>query len=433
MAASVDDEDAFAFLTDSRLAELSERLKTSVDVLDVITLHETQHSDLMAFCLNPREGHAQGDETLKDLLVAAHSASAVGDPKFSNRKFFAHWTPGRIRCASFGAAMVFREFPVSSQSRLDLLIVDLQNEILLVVENKAGARLTPEQLRRYYGEFRDNVAGKPCFQDFHTAFIVLDERLEDHETDAPRDVTAKWVCLDYSWMESAARRAAIHVERGNASAALVVAYCERQTTSVHKRSQRSAVLAADMAIDHRSVVNRLLELRRLRVTNWTPATLCDTEGALLTFAHQHPAICHALHEARGIAALERLVRQEMPELTPRFIVALRAVMWIRPPVVERVASDVDDDGPIRLQVKASLAEDARYRLRLLWLPDEVAPQYSADALRDRLSEQFPDLQRYAGRRTRSVCIGKDYTARQMVEVITRTLAQINQVMREFAT
>lgn len=56
---------------DPRLVELCELQRTGDEVLDVISLSENQHSDILAWMLDAKEGHGQGDEILRDLLISA--------------------------------------------------------------------------------------------------------------------------------------------------------------------------------------------------------------------------------------------------------------------------------------------------------------------------------------------------------------------------
>ncbi|MDR6861304.1 PD-(D/E)XK nuclease family protein [Variovorax guangxiensis] len=82
----MESEDLHSFLADPELVELIEQAKVSDDILDAITLTENQHSDMLAWCLTPDEGHGQGHSVIKDFLEAAYRASdsAIWD----NKKFF---------------------------------------------------------------------------------------------------------------------------------------------------------------------------------------------------------------------------------------------------------------------------------------------------------------------------------------------------------
>ncbi|HEJ3597826.1 TPA: PD-(D/E)XK nuclease family protein, partial [Pseudomonas aeruginosa] len=50
-----------AFLRDPKLLELIELNKTVDNVFEVTTLLENQNSEVLAWCMNPNEGHSQGD------------------------------------------------------------------------------------------------------------------------------------------------------------------------------------------------------------------------------------------------------------------------------------------------------------------------------------------------------------------------------------
>ncbi len=71
----MESDDLYSFLSDPELIELIEQAKVSDDILDVITLNENQHSDMLAWCLTPGEGHGQGDSVIKDFLEAAYRES----------------------------------------------------------------------------------------------------------------------------------------------------------------------------------------------------------------------------------------------------------------------------------------------------------------------------------------------------------------------
>jgi hypothetical protein len=86
MELNVESTELYAFLRDPKLLELIELNKTVDDVFDVLTLTENQNSEVLAWCMNPHEGHSQGDGVIKDFLEAAHAASDCCT--YDNRKFF---------------------------------------------------------------------------------------------------------------------------------------------------------------------------------------------------------------------------------------------------------------------------------------------------------------------------------------------------------
>src|SRR3989475_668568 len=82
----MNNDDLYSFFSDPELIELIEQAKISDDILDVITLNENQHSDMLAWCLTPGEGHGQGDSVIKDFLEAAYQKSDAAI--YDNKKFF---------------------------------------------------------------------------------------------------------------------------------------------------------------------------------------------------------------------------------------------------------------------------------------------------------------------------------------------------------
>ena len=205
--------DLYAFLSDKRLVDLIERVKISDDFLDVVSLTETQHSDMLAWCLHPNEGHGQGDAVIKDFLIAAYEAGQETN-KFANKIFFETWTPGKIRTSSFGSAFIAREFSLATadtrRGRLDLFLIDPGNKIIVTIENKAGASLTETQLSDYYAAVSQQISNRRVFSDYQFAYIVVDRDLADYPEEHLKSLGNKWALLDYGWLEASANRARLH-------------------------------------------------------------------------------------------------------------------------------------------------------------------------------------------------------------------------------
>ncbi|WP_448869309.1 PDDEXK-like family protein, partial [Delftia acidovorans] len=304
----MNNDDLYSFFSDPELIELIEQAKISDDILDVITLNENQHSDMLAWCLTPGEGHGQGDSVIKDFLEAAYQKSDAAI--YDNKKFFRKWTPGRIRVSSFGSAFVTREFVVSVKEpgqeekrtgRLDLFIVDPQNKLLIAIENKVGARLTEEQLARYQGAINKEIGSRPIFKDYEFAYVVLDRELDWYTDDKLNALGKRWALLDYSWLEASARRARLQVTRNNQAAQLLVAYCQKQTSWESSSEARLSELAGEIASKHPQVIAALSALRGQSIAQWTPKTLEGLSGELALFRAQHLRLCMLLTRSQGIA------------------------------------------------------------------------------------------------------------------------------------
>ena len=200
----MDSQELYSFIRDPKLLELIETNKTTDDVFDVITLTENQNSEVLAWCMSPNEGHAQGDAVIKDFLEAAYAASE--GCTWDNKKFFAKWTPGRIRTTSFGAAFVTREFNIkvndgAGNGRLDLFLVDPQNKFLITIENKVKSSLNASQLEKYVQAVKSTLASRKIFSEYDLAFIVIDKELESYSEEHIETLGTRWSLLDYQWLE----------------------------------------------------------------------------------------------------------------------------------------------------------------------------------------------------------------------------------------
>lgn len=438
-------DDFYSFLSDPELIELIEQAKVSDDILDVITLGENQHSDMLAWCLTPGEGHGQGDSVIKDFLEAAYhvSESAIYD----NKKFFRKWTPGRIRVSSFGSAFVTREFAIKvadpdsegkRPGRLDLFLVDPQNKLLIAIENKVGAQLTEDQLARYQTAVNREIGGRPIFKDYEFAYVVLDRQLDWYSEEALEQLGKRWILLDYTWLEASARRARLHVARNNQAAQLLVSYCQKQTDWESPSEARLSELAGDIAEKHPVVIRALRDLRGYGVPKWTPKTLEGHSGELTLFRAQHLRLCSLLLRSQGIASLQSKIRRalalddeqlehgrtwlefattEMGNLTADEKVWALSINIFRPP-------KGDDEKP-------------RYTLRVMWRRASLDAACGDEKdVRGRLEEVLPELKRFGSATVRRMVTDRELDAAQtlgraveLAEELSALLARGGSVSR----
>lgn len=409
-------DDLYSFLSDPELIELIEQAKVTDDILDVITLSENQHSDMLAWCLSPGEGHGQGDSVIKDFLEAAHRES--DNAIYDNKKFFRKWTPGRIRVSSFGSAFVTREFALKLKptghddkrpGRLDLFLVDPQNKLLITIENKVGAQLTEGQLARYQTAVNDEIGCRPIFKDYEFAYIVLDRELGWYTNDQLSALGKRWVFLDYSWLEASARRARLQVERNNQAAQLLVAYCQKQTDWESPSEARLSELAGEIAGKHPHVIAALRELRGQGVPKWTPKTLDGLSGELTLFRTQHLRLCTLLTRSQGIASLQRKIRKDL-DLAPDFIVNGRTWLAFTKPDIAALTVD-ESDWALSMNIyrqPRSADDKPRYTLRAVWRRASFDEAYGDEAaLRRHFEGLLPDLKRFGSATVRRMVVARD--------------------------
>ena len=305
------DEAFHAFVADPRLRKALEEIKRSNDIFNIIQPNENQHSEILKWLFDPREGHGQGDAILKDFLTAAHGNAY--ENVLCNREFFAVWTPGRIARTGFHSMIAIREYVLPNKSRLDLLMIDPVNQLLVAVENKHGSKLGPHQLETYYQEVA-GLRARPAFKDYRTAHIVLDRnyggaREEDENRSAPRN---RWAFLDYQWLEAGADRAELQLKRGNQSAALVIAYCQKQTDYVPPEQKELDDVLADVAMEYREVIEGLESALTLDVAELTPKALDGDLGEKWIFANHYPKLIERLGSKAKLSFIERRIKDNLP-------------------------------------------------------------------------------------------------------------------------
>ncbi len=94
---------------------------------------ELRHSDFLAFLLDPRANHRLGDRFSKGWLKRVVQ-SAHGDAHADNASVASVVDSGLFDRIDMGGARVFRE-----RDRIDILLVDQNNRLAVVIENKISS------------------------------------------------------------------------------------------------------------------------------------------------------------------------------------------------------------------------------------------------------------------------------------------------------
>lgn len=404
------------FCSDPGLVELLELCKSSSDIMDLLTPRENQHSDLLAWCFNAREGHSQGDALLKDFLLAVFQRSMDVEPgdriygRGLTRDFVRAWTPSRILTSSFATAFCIREyeFPLAAGDlagkRLDLLIIDPENRILVVVENKAGARFRSGQLSGYVEATQKSLLSKAVFKDFEIAFVAMDRNI-DADT-APEDddqFDPRWARLDYMWLKPGAKRAEMAVQRGNQGAALLMSYCRAQTGYESESEHAISRKARDLAIEYPNVVRELQRVTQDLVEPecWTPSLMrADSEdGQLLRLYMQNRDALDRILDVSPLWLLNGRLEEHYPEYRDaENWDGARVWMAFRLPV-DRPIPMRDKTWPLFLRVRQlNLDSGARPKLKISvhWNPHFV-PEDDVERVCTAIGRAFPSAAGSASR------------------------------------
>ncbi|HGM5580447.1 TPA: PD-(D/E)XK nuclease family protein [Pseudomonas putida] len=350
-------------MADQDLISLCELQRTGDEILDVISLHENQHSDILGWMFDPREGHGQGDQILRDLLMAASMRAASGESGLDNRcttaKFFKEWPPSRIRISSFGTAFYARELGMKPAERVDLFIIDPQNKFVLLIENKSRSGHTAAQLTGYRDSFSALVAKSPHLRPYKPVYIALDRDFyaEDNKL---RPCADTWLHLGYEWLKTSADRALVHVERGNAAARLVVSYCNRQSDWQSPETKRCNELAAALHWKHPVAIKELLKPSSQRIEkDWLQTKNPDNT---LMFMLQNKDVIQTLRDTRGMTSVKTAIHKRLPTIPLSSVEHARAWLNLCPSGWEQADGNL---WPVYMCVRFSNSDQTRFTLWLV--------------------------------------------------------------------
>ena len=171
----------------------------------IIEPGEVQHSRILAWLLNPREGHLQGDYFIKALIRAVLETykDAENISVLENNAFFKKWNVFDIEQASFSNAVVWPEFQISESQagkRVDITIFDGANELSIFIENKFGSSEGKDQKGKdQTTEYFKGLEKLLKSRDPYRLYVFLDY----NENKAK---SKDWISLNYDWLQSALKQ-----------------------------------------------------------------------------------------------------------------------------------------------------------------------------------------------------------------------------------
>lgn len=415
-------------MADERLVELCELHRTGDSIFDVVSFMETQHSSIMAWMLDPKEGHGQGDEILRDLLVAAsvasHESKALREDS-ATASFFRTRPPSALRVASFASAFTAKELGVKG-GRFDLFVVDPQNRFVLVIENKAGTRHHRTQLDGYEKEMTRLLKRNRHLKDYERAFIALDAYF-DPDFAKPRAAADKWVHLGYEWLETTATRAQGHLDRGNASARLVAAYCQAVWEFELPRTRQIERLAAELYRDHPDAVRQLASLNvgRAEMT-WLQDTKVDQK--LAVFGLQNKSVIRTLHKTNDLASVRLELIRSLATDEDHVETVGRNVH-----VCPRDAEDFQKDEwwPVLIRIRPTDdGDEERFNVWVIWNGNVAVTRDVADELRAALTSVYGKFSGMPNSMYREVPIKSGLTRPAMKRVVAECEQTIRSTFRK---
>lgn len=413
------------FVTDTRLVQLCDVQRTGDEFLDVIRLFENQHSDILAWMLDPREGHGQGEEILRDLLiqasVIASQRNSSLDRKSATALFFKKWPPSKIRTTGFGSAFTARELGMTPQERVDLFVIDSQNKFIVAIENKAGAPHTEEQLDRYKKHLNDVVSANPRLKGYAQVYIALDRNSEeDYREDAPG--SDDWLHMGYSWLKASAQRALLHISRGNLAAKIVMAYCNRQTDWEDPDNALCARLCAELHHLYPETIKTLIHTDQGRAEKvWLSST---TEDQIQLFGLQNKSAIALLKATKGMVSVKSEIVHTL-KIPADYIDNKRIRLYIFP---ECCAEFINYYWPIYLTLSYVDHSTSTFNLTLCWNSKNANNANEAEYLRKVLTRLNPKFGNHTNSQIRRVNIGSGLSLNESIPKIAKAIKEIEDAV-----
>ncbi|MDT0139092.1 PD-(D/E)XK nuclease family protein [Acidovorax sp. PRC11] len=173
--------------------------------LSATGLRETNHSDILAWLLDPSEGHGLGDFFLRRLLVEATTAD--DNAKEVNHLIDRGLWPPLVELFADGlhGFQVGREVPCGDvtianrveKGYLDLLLIDCKRKLAVLIERKASRLAHEQQLKKYEAWLEVNL------KKYQVLRVVSDTGLIDQAIARERS----WLVVDDDWLLDGLRAA----------------------------------------------------------------------------------------------------------------------------------------------------------------------------------------------------------------------------------
>jgi len=164
------------------------RKVVTTDLLELFNLKEAEHSKVLAWLLDPSEGHMQRDLFLRYLISAVFQKADVQQLE-------------ELPCASEMSLMSFCNMKVMQEvtirknkaRRIDIFLADPSTKTIIVIERKDGSVAHTGQLADYYDWVHEH------YSDWNKVFILSDSQDKQHGENSHE----RYVQLDDSWLAAA--------------------------------------------------------------------------------------------------------------------------------------------------------------------------------------------------------------------------------------
>lgn len=222
------------FLLDIQCLDALAPWTSKFNLFDILKISRTEirHSNMLAWLLDPNEGHGLGDKVIRGILQYMVSDAKNGE------------------CDVFKMLLMdFRSFTIYREWRgIDILAISDQERFVLCIENKVGAGEHGDQLNRYRKIVEDT------YPDYQAIFLFLTPDGED-----PSD-TEHWRTISYQNVLDVIISAKDHTELLPDVKLLIENYVE--TVRRHLvGDERLAQICNEIYAKHRKALDLIYEYR----------------------------------------------------------------------------------------------------------------------------------------------------------------------------
>lgn len=180
------------------LEELVDEIYADTDVQRMLSLSataaplricypkEVNVSRLLAWLMDPGEGHGLGDQPLRSLLARAGQADRALELSQNDRRFL---SPSSVYTQSFSSVVVITEVDVGVKAKklLDVLILDPGACLYVAIENKFGSKEGADQTKDYHKGLN------MLFPNYRGIHIYLDSNEAEPNGKS-------WLPVGYDWL-----------------------------------------------------------------------------------------------------------------------------------------------------------------------------------------------------------------------------------------
>ncbi|WP_257253144.1 MULTISPECIES: PD-(D/E)XK nuclease family protein [unclassified Endozoicomonas] len=291
-------------------------------IFDVISPGETSLSKVIAWLLNPKEGHGLGDYFIKALLR---------DAVANDREIFplTLLDVEQLALQNLNVCVEYLHAYGENKRYIDILATDLSNKLIIVVEHKYGSKEQNNQLAAYSQWAESLVENDP---DLRLVRILMD----GHETFTREILQSseqeKWAIVSHQWLITALENI-VHTDSLQESARWVLKDLLIHLTSRYDLDASFAepyAFIKSMASDHRELVknSRLIEVettdgKRHKLYEWDDVDFLQWKSVLMSeqysqigqlhqFLVQNASLLLSLEQYHHLEWIEEKLNQTFP-------------------------------------------------------------------------------------------------------------------------